>query len=99
MGKIKISHRKVPESFIDDALEKFKAHDAERPPRSRRNTETSETSDERRSSVDSTASVEPSSSAETPETPSEAEKVPEHNRTMVLQVSIKSLCPTLNFIC
>ncbi|KAK3920280.1 TBC1 domain family member 4 [Frankliniella fusca] len=30
IGKIKVSHRKVPESFIDDALEKFRLHDLEK---------------------------------------------------------------------
>lgn len=57
VGKIKISHRKVPESFIDDALDKFKVHEAEKGQRSRHNTISSECSeDERRGSVDSTTS-------------------------------------------
>lgn len=30
VGKIKISHKKVPATFIDDALPKFKAYDAQR---------------------------------------------------------------------
>lgn len=30
VGKIKISHKKVPPTFIDDALPKFKAYDAQR---------------------------------------------------------------------
>lgn len=30
VGKIKLSHQKVPESFIDDALVKFKAHGLEK---------------------------------------------------------------------
>lgn len=28
IGKIKVSHKKVPKTFIDDAIPKFKAHDA-----------------------------------------------------------------------
>lgn len=58
VGKIKISHRKVPESFIDDALDKFRVHEAERGHRSRCNTISSESSDtdDRRGSVDSTTS-------------------------------------------
>ena len=27
IGKIKVSHKKVPKTFIDDAIPKFKAHD------------------------------------------------------------------------
>lgn len=30
VGKIKVSHKRVPFSFIDDALPKFKAYDAQR---------------------------------------------------------------------
>lgn len=30
MGKIRVSHKRVPFSFIDDALPKFKAYDAQR---------------------------------------------------------------------
>lgn len=30
IGKIKVSHKKVPATFIDDAIPKFKAHDAEK---------------------------------------------------------------------
>nr|CAD7257969.1 unnamed protein product [Timema shepardi] len=30
IGKIKVSHKKVPESFIDDALEKFRIHEKEK---------------------------------------------------------------------
>lgn len=30
IGKIKVSHKKVPITFIDDAIPKFKAHDAEK---------------------------------------------------------------------
>ncbi|KAJ9593467.1 hypothetical protein L9F63_014996, partial [Diploptera punctata] len=30
IGKIKVSHKKVPESFIDDALEKFRVHELEK---------------------------------------------------------------------
>ncbi|GAB0095009.1 uncharacterized protein DMENIID0001_103350 [Sergentomyia squamirostris] len=30
VGKIKVSHKRVPETFIDDALPKFKAYDAQR---------------------------------------------------------------------
>lgn len=30
IGKIKVWHKKVPDTFIDDALEKFKAHDIEK---------------------------------------------------------------------
>lgn len=30
IGKIKVSHKKVPESFIDDALEKFRVHEMEK---------------------------------------------------------------------
>ncbi|GLG97701.1 Ecotropic viral integration site 5 ortholog [Gryllus bimaculatus] len=30
IGKIKVSHKKVPDTFIDDALEKFRAHELEK---------------------------------------------------------------------
>jgi TBC1 domain-containing protein 4 len=30
IGKIKVSHKKVPDSFIDDALEKFRVHELEK---------------------------------------------------------------------
>lgn len=30
VGKIKVSHKRVPETFIDDALPKFRAYDAQR---------------------------------------------------------------------
>jgi TBC1 domain-containing protein 4 len=30
IGKIKVSHKKVPDSFIDDALEKFRLHELEK---------------------------------------------------------------------
>ncbi|XP_066991289.2 TBC1 domain family member 1 isoform X2 [Anabrus simplex] len=30
IGKIKVSHKKVPDSFIDDALEKFRIHELEK---------------------------------------------------------------------
>lgn len=30
MGKIRVSHKKVPETFIDDALEKFRSHEIAR---------------------------------------------------------------------
>lgn len=30
MGKIKVNHKRVPETFIDDALPKFRAYDSQR---------------------------------------------------------------------
>jgi TBC1 domain-containing protein 4 len=30
IGKIKVSHKKVPDSFIDEALEKFRIHELEK---------------------------------------------------------------------
>ncbi|XP_072158831.1 TBC1 domain family member 1 isoform X2 [Bemisia tabaci] len=47
VGKIRVSHKKVSETFIDDALDKFKQHDLEKRNKileSRRNSQTSDIS-------------------------------------------------------
>lgn len=99
VGKIRITHRKVPESFIDDALDKFRAHELDK---NTQQLQHQNSADEiRRSSTDSTVSHEGSvveSSGNSATTPGENEpnttptKHPdEHNRTMVLQVGRNDL--------
>ncbi|XP_017777394.1 PREDICTED: TBC1 domain family member 1 isoform X2 [Nicrophorus vespilloides] len=55
IGKIKVWHKKVPDTFIDDALQKFKQHDQERSKR-KLNRLKSEM-DLRRGSIESTGST------------------------------------------
>lgn len=62
IGKIKVWNKKVPDTFIDDALEKFKIHEQEK----RKLTERLKTDDNnlRRGSIDSTHSENSTSSSE-----------------------------------
>lgn len=104
VGKIRITHRKVPESFIDDALDKFRVHDLDRGSHHgqlQHQNSNSSVDDIRRSSIESTVSHDGSVTSETPgnsaATPGEEPSTTptrhpdEHNRTMVLQVGRNDL--------
>lgn len=100
VGKIRINNRKIPESFIDDALDKFRIHEQEK--NSSNNSPQSSNASSidilRRGSVDSTVSHDGSEAGNSATTPAENEQnttptkhSDEHNRTMVLQVGRNDL--------
>lgn len=106
VGKIRINNRKIPESFIDDALDKFRIHEQNKQENANSSNNVSPQISNassidilRRGSADSTVSHDGSEVGNTATTPAENDqnnttptKHPdEHNRTMVLQVGRNDL--------